>query len=437
MLPTPDFQEHIDSYYAASRNDYTTYPPLYGTLEVETCIIGGGLAGIGTALPLAKAGHSVALIEAARLGFGASGRNGGQVIYGWAAEMDTLNKLAGEKAAKALWKWSLQAVKLVEHQIRKFNILCDWQKGYAHVAIRPHQFKALRQWVKEAEQRYHYQGYQVWDQHELRQQLNSKRYVGAIYDHDAGHLHPLNYTLGLARAAANAGALLFEHTPMYDIQPDQGGYRILTPEGIIMAKNVVLAINAFTQSMTPKLIAPLASRILPVGTYMIATEPLGSEAKTLIRNNMAVCDTRFVLDYYRLSHDQRLLFGGKVNYSGREPGQQQLMKTMQRDMLKVFPQLADAAIEYAWGGDVDITMNRAPHFGRIAPQLYFMQGFSGHGVAAAGLGGLVTAEAILGDDRKLALFERINHHRFPGNHRWRLPLQWLGSSYYRLRDLLY
>lgn len=436
MLPTPDFQEHIDSYYAASRNDYTTYPPLYGTVEVETCVIGGGLAGIGTALPLAEAGHSVALLEAARIGFGASGRNGGQVIYGWAADMDTINKLTNPKMANVLWKWGLQAIRLIEHQITKFNIMCDWQRGYAHVALRPHQFKALTQWVNAAEQQYHYQGYEIWDQHELRQRLASKRYAGAIYDLDAGHLHPLNYTLGLARAAANAGALLFEHTPMYDIQPQQGNYRIITPEGVIISKNVVLAVNAFTQSLTPKLVAPLTRQIFPVSTYMIATEPLSAEmAHSLISNNMAVSDTRFVMDYYRLSADHRLLFGGKANYSSQTPARQPLINSMKRNMLKVFPQLADTAIDYVWGGEVDITRNRLPHFGRIAPQLYFMQGFSGHGVAAAGLGGMVTAEAILGDDRKLAVFERINHCSFPKH--GQLALQWLGTHYYHLRDTIY
>lgn len=435
MLPNPDFQEHIDSYYAASRNDYTAYPPLYGSLEVETCIIGGGLAGIGTALPLAQNGHSVALIEAARIGYGASGRNGGQVIYGWATEMDTIAKTLGSRAAKALWKWSLQSVDLVEKQIKKFNIHCDWQRGYAHVAVKPHHFQSLKKWVSIAAEEYHYHGYEIWNKKKLQHQLASNRYVGAIFDHDAGHLHPLNYTLGLARAASSAGAMLFEHTPMYDIEPYQHGYRIITAEGIITAKNVVLAVNAFTQSLQPDLLKPLAKKILPVGTYIIATEPLGTRAQALIANNMAVCDTRFVLDYYRLSHDQRLLFGGKVNYTGREPTQQQLIAGMRRDMLKVFPQLSDVAIDYAWGGDVDITMNRTPHFGRLTPQLYFMQGFSGHGVAAAGLGGLITAEAILGDDRKLALFEQINHRSFPGGQRFSLPYQWFGTGFYRFKDL--
>ncbi|WP_066567739.1 FAD-binding oxidoreductase [Snodgrassella sp. CFCC 13594] len=436
MLPNPDFQEHVASYYSATRNDTTTYPALSGNTKVDTCVIGGGLAGVGTALPLAKAGKSVALIEAARIGYGASGRNGGQVIYGWAAEMSAIAHDIGIQAAQSLWNWSVEAVELIDAQVHQYGINCDWQRGYAHAAVRPRHLKELQEWQQEARAIYGYDGYQLWDQAQLQQALSSDRYVGALFDHDSGHIHPLNYLLGLSRAAQAAGATLYEHTPMHDILPHQGGYRVFTPQGYIDAQNVVVAVNAFTQSLKPALLRPLQAKILPVGTYIIATEPLGEQAQALIRNNMAVCDTRFVLDYYRLSGDGRLLFGGKVNYAGREPTQEQLIAGMRRDMLKVFPQLTEAKIDFAWGGDVDITMNRAPHFGRLAPNLYFMQGFSGHGVAATGLGGLVTAEAILGDDSRLRVFELLHHRNFPGGPYLRLPSQWLGVGYYRLKDLL-
>jgi gamma-glutamylputrescine oxidase len=428
--------EPVHSYYTASRNEHTDYPRLQGSVEVETCIIGGGLSGIGTALPLAQQQRSVALIEAAQIGYGASGRNGGQVIYGYAAEMSSIASMISLKNAQTLWQWSREAVALVEQQIQTYQIACDWQRGYAHVAIRPRHLHALTEWVKEAAIHYHFHDYQIWNQNQLQQQLASERYIGAIFDQQAGHLHPLNYTLGLARAAVEAGALLFEHSPMLTLEPWQHGYRITTPNGHITAKNLVIAVNTFTRSLQHAPIRPLAAKILPVGTYMIATAPLGERAQRLIPNNMAVCDTRFVLDYYRLSADKRLLFGGKVNYSGREPSQQQLIQGMRRDMLKVFPQLADVHIDYAWGGQVDISMNRIPHFGRLNPQLYFLQGFSGHGVAATGLGGQIIAEAISGDDSRLRLFEKITHHNFPGGKLLRLPAQWLGVGYYRLKDLL-
>ncbi|WP_037587499.1 NAD(P)/FAD-dependent oxidoreductase [Stenoxybacter acetivorans] len=431
-----DAREHIDSYYTATRNDHIIYPTLAQPLEVETCVIGGGLAGLSAALPLAQAGKSVAVIEGIRMGFGGSGRNGGQVINGWAADMNVIAKAIGFQAAKALWNMSVEAVALLDERVRTLNIDCDWQRGYAHAAVSERHLAGLRTWQQEAQRDYGYDGYQEWDKAKLQTQLASERYVGALYDEDSGHIHPLNYTLGLARSAAAAGAQLFEQTPMIDILPHKGGYRIHTPNAYIDAQNAVIAVNAFTGSLKSALLRPLAAKILPVGTYIIATESLGERAAELICNNMAVCDTRFVLDYYRLSADNRLLFGGKVNYSGREPSLEKLKASMRRDMLKVFPQLSDVGIDYAWGGDVDISMNRTPHFGRLADNLYFMQGFSGHGVAATGIGGLVTAEAILGDDSRLRLFELLRHRRFPGGDYLRLPSQWLGVGYHRLLDVL-
>ena len=430
------FQEHIASYYAASRNAAPHYPALAEHIEVETCVIAGGLAGIGTALPLAEAGHSVALIEAARIGYGASGRNGGQVIHGWAADMDKIAAALGIPAAKELWQMSLEALDLVDERVRRFNIDCDWQRGYATVAVRPRHMAALRQWYRDAADIYGYHGYSEWSAAQLQAQLASERYVGALYDEDSGHLHPLNYTLGLAQAAHAAGVAVYEHTPLVSLGHHQGGYILTTPHGQIKARNVVATVNVFLEDLHQPLLQPLAAKILPVGTYIIATEPLGARAESLIRNNMAVCDTRFVLDYYRLSGDQRLLFGGRISYTGRDLTATDIRRSMRREMLRVFPQLHDAAIDFAWGGHVDISMSRAPHFGRLEPNLYFMQGFSGHGVAATGIGGLVTAEAILGDDRRLRLFEQLRHADFPGGRHLRLPSQWVGTLYYRLRDMM-
>lgn len=430
------FQEYIASYYAASRHDTPAYPPLAEPIEVETCVIGGGLAGIGTALPLAEAGHSVALIEAARIGYGASGRNGGQVIHGWGADMDQIAAAVGMPAAKQLWQLSLDAVALVDERVRRFSINCDWQRGYATVAVRPRHLAALRQWHRDAANIYGYHGYSEWSAAQLQQQLASERYVGALYDEDSGHLHPLNYTLGLAQAAHAAGVAIYEHTPLVSLSHHAGGYRITTAHGRIDARHVVVAVNVFLEGLHQPLLQPLAAKILPVGTYIIATEPLGARADALIRNNMAVCDTRFVLDYYRLSADKRLLFGGRISYTGRDLNATEIQRSMRREMLRVFPQLHDVAIDFAWGGHVDISMSRAPHFGRLEPNLYFMQGFSGHGVAATGIGGLVTAEAILGDDSRLRLFEQLRHRDFPGGTYLRLPSQWAGTLYYRLRDML-
>lgn len=430
------FAEHIDSYYAHTLNQTIQYPQLTQPIDVETCIIGGGLSGIGVALPLAEQGHQVAVIEAARIGFGASGRNGGQVIHGWGADMQDLAPLVGLPVAKQLWQLSLEGIKLIDTRIKRFQIQCDWHQGYATVAIHQRHMDFLRKWQREAREIYGYTGYQEWPQEQLESQLASHRYVGCLYDEDSGHLHPLNYCVGLAAAAHQMGAQIFEQTPMLNIQPHQGGYRVFTPNAYIDAKNVVIAVNAFTGSLRTPVLHSLEARILPVGTYIIATEPLGERATELIRNRMAVCDIRFVLDYYRLSADNRLLFGGKINYSGREPSTDKIRKGMRSDMLKVFPQLRDVKIDFSWGGDVDVSMNRAPDFGRLAQNLFYLQGFSGHGVAATGIGGLAIAEAIMGDEQKIKLFESIPHRAYPGGRYFRLPSQWLGVAYYRIKDLI-
>ncbi len=433
-MQTPAFAEHIDSYYAASRRYRDTYPKLSGSLKVDTCVVGGGLAGIGTALPLAQQGRSVAVLEAARIGFGASGRNGGQVIAGYSCDIQTIADQVGEKAAQAFWQISTEAVSLVHQQVAQFGIECDWHRGYATVAVKPRQMDDLLAYQQTMKSRYGYDVYTVWDKAQLQQQLASERYQGGLYDTDSGHIQPLDYCAGLARAAQAAGAQLFEHSPLTDIVQDGDGWRIRTPEGEVWAKEVVLAANVFSGSLNAAPFRTLAPRIMPVGTYVIATEPLGERADALIRNNMAVCDSNFVLDYYRLSADKRLLFGGKVSYSGQAP--HDVGGAMRQDMLRVFPQLADVKIDYAWGGLVDISMSRAPDFGRLHPNLYYLQGFSGHGVALTGIGGKVVAEAILGDDSRLRLFEQLSHRRFPGGTYLRTPALVLAMAYYRLKDYL-
>jgi len=240
--------------------------------------------------------------------------------------------------------------------------------------------------------------------------------------------------LGLARAAIDQGAALYENSPVTDVHTQGDHVIVYTPHGQVVAQDVVFACNAFVSQLKTPLTQALSQKILPVGTYIIATEPLGDRAERLIDNNMAVCDCQFVLDYYRLSADTRLLFGGKVSYSGRSP--RHLAQSMRADMLRVFPQLKNVAIDYAWGGHVDVTMNRAPHWGRLQPNLYFAQGFSGHGVALTGLAGKVIAEAILGDDTRLRLFEAIKHRYFPGGRWLRMPTQVAAMSYYRVRDWL-
>jgi gamma-glutamylputrescine oxidase len=423
-------QAHVDSYYAATAHPWALRPALNGEATFDVVVIGGGLAGISCALNLAEKGFKVALLEASRIGFGASGRNGGQVISGFACDMDTLRKQAGLEYARAFWQMSVEAVEIIAERVERHAIDCDWTRGFCNVALKPRQMRDLEAWRLEAEQNYGYQHYQSWDRAHLMSQLGSERYLGGLFDPLAGHLHPLNYTLGLARAAEAAGVTIFENTPALSIVREPAP-KVLTDQGVLNCQTLVLACNVYAGALAPE----LSSRVMPVGTYVIATQPLGVErARELIANNMAVCDANFVLDYYRLSSDHRMLFGGKVSYSGREP--RDLGAAMKRDMLRVFPDLSDVAVDYAWGGLVDITMNRAPDFGRLSPSIYYLQGFSGHGVNITGIAGKVLAEAIAHESSRFDLFSRLKHAPFPGGRHLRTPALVLGMLYYRLLDFM-
>lgn len=426
----PDFKEYLPSYYSQTANLHDTYPQLKGRLKTETCIIGGGLTGLCTALPLAEQGHSVAVLEAARIGFGASGRSGGQVISDYACGMAEIEKQVGLEQALWFWQQSLEAVELVDRRIKQHNIQCGWQHGYATVAVRPQHWEALQQWHEHAQKHYGADHYRLWDKQQLKQQLASDMYQGAQFDPLSGHLHPLNYTLGIAAAAAKAGAQIFEHSPMTAIEPHQDGWLVHTPEGSIECRNLVYAVNTYA-GLKPDF-KSLEKKAIAVSTFIIATEALGSRAQDLIRNNMAICDNRHVLDYYRLSEDGRLLFGGKDNEFIDDPSR--MAELVRQDMLKVFPQLADAKIQYSWGGECDITANLVPHFGRLAPNVFYAQGYSGHGMAITGIAGLAIAEAVLGDDGRLKPFEKLTQPNIITQPFLRKLGSYLGSKYYQWQD---
>ncbi|UTH74749.1 FAD-binding oxidoreductase [Chromobacterium sp. IIBBL 290-4] len=423
-------QPHPPSYYAATAHAWGRQPPLQEDASCDVCVVGGGLAGLSAALNLAEKGFSVILLEGAEVGFGASGRNGGQVIAGFASDIAGIRAQVGAEAAKAMWDMSVEAVEIIDERVRHHGIPCDWQRGYVSVAVKPRQMRELEDWRREAESLYGYADQQLWDQETLRGKVGSERYVGGLFDPRSGHLHPLNYTLGLAGAALAAGVRIYEQTPVLRLEKGQQP-KAHAERGSVSSRHLVLACNAYIGALAPE----LERRIMPAGTYVIATEPLGAaRAGALIADNMAVCDTNFVLDYYRLSADHRLLFGGKVSYSGREP--RDLAASMRADMLHVFPQLAGTRVDYAWGGFCDITVNRAPDFGRLDGNIYYLQGFSGHGVNITGIAGKIVAEAIAGTASRLDLFAKIRHRDFPGGKLLRTPALVLGMAYYRMRDLL-
>lgn len=416
-----------NNYYQATRKVDLTTQPLDGGVTADVAIVGGGITGVSAALHLAERGYDVALLEAEDIGWGASGRNGGQALPGFGASQMKIKSLVGERASGRLWSMSVEAVDLLYAQIARFGIPCDPVRGYLHAAIKPRHVRELEATQAEMAALGAPVG-RLLTGEELRARLNSPRYLAALEDPLAGHIHPLNYTLGLAKAAQAAGAKLYTGTRVTRVE--QGGtIRLHTSRGMVSARFLLVAGGAYLGG----LMAPIAGYIMPAGTYIIATEPRDDVAE-LIPNNEAVADLNFVLNYFRRSADNRMLFGGRVSYSTVQPPS--LPASMLRRAIAVFPQLRGARVEYVWGGNVDITVNRAPHFGRLAPNILFTHGFSGHGVALTGLAGKLAAEAIAGQAERFDLFASIPHARFPGGRRFRVPMLLLATTYFRLRDML-
>lgn len=419
------------SWYWASEPEPPARPPLTGEAQCDVGIVGGGIAGLSAALHLAQRGYRVALLEAERIGWGASGRSGAQAIFGVAASQEKLGALVGEADARRVWDMSVEALALLRALIAGHGIDCDYVAGQLHVAIKPRHLEELTQWCTELHQHYGYSSVQLLNPQATRELVNSERYIGGLLDTNSGHIHPLKYVRGLAAAAERAGATLHEGARVLRHERRDGTLRLVTGQGTLACRQIVFAGNAWLGATVPH----LARRIMPVGTYIVATEPLGeATAHALLPRNTAVTDINWVLDYFRLSHDHRLLFGGRVSYSGLDPFN--TAEATRRRMLAVFPQLKDARISHAWGGYVDITMNRAPDFGRLEPDVYYLQGFSGHGIALTGLAGKLVAEAIAGTAERFDVFARIPHREFPGGALLRRPALVLAMLYYRLRDLL-
>jgi gamma-glutamylputrescine oxidase len=419
-----------DSWYEATARRDAPLPSLEGDVEADVCVVGGGLSGCSAALHLAERGYKVVLLEAERIGYGASGRSGGQIIPGWACGMSKLAEQLGEGDAKRLWDFSLEGVDITRDLIARHGIDCDLAWGHVHVAIKPRQREELLEWQREQEGAYGYRKLRFMEKDEVGEWIASRKYIAGLYDAGAGHLHPLRYTIGVGKAAIAAGARLHEGSAVTGI--DYGPVvRVRTARGSVRAKFVALCANVGHVDLSPR----LARKLIGVASYIVATRPLGDErASALLRDNIAVADLNWIIDYYRRSADHRLLFGGRVSYSGLDP--LGTARATRLRMLNVFPQLADTEVEYAWGGMIDITMSRAPNFGRLEPNVYYLQGYSGHGMIGTTIAGRIVAEAIAGQSERFDVFARLKHHDFPGGRLFRRPTLVMAMTWFRLRDLL-
>lgn len=416
------------SYYHATATPYAPFPALASSIEADVAVVGAGYTGLSAALELRARGFTVALLDQGAIAWGASGRNGGQICTGFSPGLEPLEAALGREAAQICFDVSEQAKALITDRIARYRIDCDLKPGQLVCAPRAGHMTHL-QHEHEALARYGYTRTSLLTKTELQERLDTEAFCGALKDDGAGHFHPLNYAIGLARALKDEGGLIYENSKVVEVR--QGPRPVVvTEKGEVRARFVVMACNAYLDG----LLAPLESRVMPVASYVLATERLSdNRARALIRDDEAVADANFVVDYFRLSGDRRLLFGGRAAYSGRHP--KDLAANLRPRMLRVFPQLGDVAVEHAWGGYIGITYNRLPDAGRIGDNLYYVQGFSGQGVTLSGMLGKLMAEAIAGEAKRFELFTRIRHLPFPGGP-LRRPALVLGMLYYRLRDLL-
>ncbi|PLX36076.1 MAG: FAD-dependent oxidoreductase [Hyphomicrobiales bacterium] len=429
MAPLTNAESHAPSYYAATAKGMQTFPSIFGDVEADVCVVGAGFTGLSAALHLAERGYSVIVAEANRAGWGASGRNGGQLHSGQRRDQMWLEKAVGEADARKLWAMAEESKQLIRDLIAKHGIDCDFAEGLIHGIHKHRYLDEEKHYVDFLQRKYGYDVLSMLSAEETRAALGTDVYFGGTRDATAGHLHPLNFALGLARAAEEAGARIYENTRVTAVR-EGSPVEIVTECGTIRAKAVLLAGNGYIAGIDEATDA----RVMPINNFILATEPLGERTKELIPGNEAAADTRFVVNYWRLSADGRMLFGGGENYSPNFP--KDLPAFVRRHMLKVYPQLADARIDYAWGGAVAVTVNRMPYLRRQSPGVYVSAGYSGHGVGTATMAGKIFAEAFAGDQERFDTFARLPSQRFPGGRWLRYPSMVLAMSWFALRDRL-
>lgn len=422
-------EEHAPSWYLATARGLTRHAPLAGATNADVCVVGAGYTGLSAALHLAGRGYSVVILEERQVGWGASGRNGGQLGTGQRREESELEAYFGKDAARQLFQLGVAGRDLVRELIHRHAIDCDLTPGQLLCAAKPSHMADLEARATKLATDYAYPHQRILSRAELRDLVDSPAYHGGVMDAGAAHLHPLNYALGLARACVAAGVRIYEHSRVTGYS-GSGPILVRTAQGEVRAGHLVLGCNGYLGNLEPR----IADRIMPINNFLLATAPLGPTADRLIADPACVHDTLFVVNYFRLSPDRRLVFGGGENYTRHFPAD--LKGFVRRQMLRIFPQLAAIPIDYAWGGTLAITMNRLPHFGRLAPDVYFAQGYSGHGVSTATLAGQLIAEAIAGTAERFDVFARLPPPPFPGGTLLRWPGQVLGMLWFAIRDRL-
>lgn len=416
------------SWYAATAHERTPAPQLRGDAAADICVVGGGFTGLSAALHLAERGYSVALIEAHRVGFGASGRNGGQLGSGQRVEQTDLEKMVGEADALKLWELAENAKDLVKQLISKHNIDCDLKPGIAHATFSASETAHEHAYVEHLQSRYGYDQITALSEEALSAVCPSPRYKGGSLDMGAAHLHPLNYALGLARACEKAGVTFYENTHVHHIE-DGAKVTVRCDTGRVLADHVILAANGYLGGLNRR----VAGRVMPINNFIAATEPLGEDAVRVLTKDIAVADSKFVVNYFRLSSDNRLLFGGGESYGYKFPD---IDKTVRKPMIDIYPHLKDIRFDYTWGGTLAITMKRLPYLARLAPNIISASGYSGHGVGTATQAGKLMADAIAGEATGFDTMARIPNTPFPGGAALRTPLLTLAMTWYALRDRL-
>lgn len=421
-------QPHAPSYYAASANPQPARPLLQGEANADVCVIGAGYTGLSAALHLAEAGFKVIVLESARVGWGASGRNGGQIVHSYSRDIDVIERSYGKPTADALGAMAFEGARIIRERVAKYGIACDLKNGGIYAA------KTARK-VRELEhhqalwQRYGNTELSMHEGAEIHQHIGTDAYAAILIDRSGGHIHPLNLAQGQATALESLGGVIHEDSAALKIERGEP-VRVRTAQGVVSARFAIVAGNAYLGDLEPQ----LAARSMPCGTQVVATEPLGERWREILPSDHCVEDNNFLLDYYRLSADKRLLFGGGVIYGARDPAH--IESLIRPKLARIFPQLKDVRIDHAWTGNFLLTLSRLPQVGRLAPNVYYSQGCSGHGVTFTHLIGRVLSEAIRGQAERFDAFAKLPHHPFPGGRLLRVPLTALGALWYEMRDRL-